>query len=368
MAARHLRIATIAGIPISLDYSWFIIFFLLSWSLGASYFPSQFPGWPTWQYWAIGALATILLFLSVLLHEFGHAAAARRFHIQVGEITLFIFGGVAQLRDEPKSPASEFWIAVAGPVVSLLLGALFSGLATIISFQQAHAVFRYVGFINMSLFLFNLIPGFPLDGGRVLRAVIWGVTRNMHKATMIAVNVGRIIAYGFIIVGLLLMFRGDYVNGLWMAFIGWFLESAAIAQAQQQKLRDILSRYKVRQAMSAHPVTLPGRLTLDVLADHYFLNGGKRAYLVQQDDGSTGLLTIHQLAKANKPEWLHTTAAQVMIPLDQVKSVHPDDDLWTALQKMDRNGVNQLLVVDNGVIAGILSREDLVSFLQEIQP
>jgi len=368
MTSKHLRIATIAGIPISLDYSWFLIFFLLTWSLGASYFPAQFPGWPSWQYWVIGALATILLFVSVLMHELGHATVARHYHIQVGEITLFIFGGVAQLRDEPKSPGSEFWIAVAGPAVSLLLGLVFSGMATVITFPQALAVFRYVGYINLSLFLFNLIPGFPLDGGRVFRALIWAITRNMHKATTIAVNVGRLIAYGFIIVGLFMIFRGNFVNGLWMAFIGWFLESAAIAQSQQQKLRDILSRYQVRQAMSSQTLTIPAHLTLDMLADHYFLNGGKRAYLVQQDGQSSGLLTIHQLAKAAKPDWLHTTAGQVMIPLDQVKSVHPDDDLWTALQKMDRNGVNQLLVLDNDVIIGTLSREDLVSFLQDIQP
>lgn len=365
MASRHLRIARIAGIPISLDYSWFLIFILLSWSLGTSYFPAQFPGWATWQYWAIGALATVMLFLSVLLHELGHATAARHYRIKVKEITLFIFGGVAQIQEEPRSPSSEFWIAVAGPVVSLLLGALFSALAAVVSIPQLLAVFKYVGYLNLSLFLFNLIPGFPLDGGRVLRAAIWASTRDMHRATILAANVGRIIAYGFIFFGLGMVFSGELMDGMWMAFIGWFLESAAVAQVQQQKLQDILSQYTVRQAMSPHMALIPGDMTLDVLAEHHFLKGG-RAYVVQEHGRPAGLLTIHQLRKAPKSRWPQTTAAEVMIPLDQARTIGPEDDLWSALEKMDREGVNQLLVVENGAIIGTLSREDLVSFLRHI--
>jgi Zn-dependent protease len=366
MTSKHLRIARIAGIPISLDYSWFLIFILLTWSLGASYFPSQFPGWASWEYWAIGALATILLFFSVLLHEFGHAAAARHYHIPVQEITLFIFGGVARIQEEPKSAGSEFWIAVAGPAVSLLLGLIFSALALVTTLPQLLAVFRYVGYINITLFLFNLIPGFPLDGGRVLRAAIWGATRDTNKATLIAANTGRFIAYLFIFIGLTMIFAGNLYDGLWMAFIGWFLESAAVAQVQQQKLKDILSRYPVRQAMATEMAVIPAQTTLDVLAEHNFLHGGKRAYIVQKNGVPVGILTIHQLKKARKQDWPTTTAEQVMIPLAEAKSVGPDDDLWSALGNMDRQGVNQLLVIENGTIVGILSREDLVSFLQII--
>jgi Zn-dependent protease len=366
MTSKHLRIARIAGIPISLDYSWFLIFFLLTWSLGASYFPSQFPGWATWEYWAIGLLATVLLFLSVLLHEFGHAAAARHYRIPVQEITLFIFGGVAQIQEEPKSASSEFWIAVAGPAVSLLLGLLFSGLALVTTMPQLLAVFRYVGYINITLFLFNLIPGFPLDGGRVLRAAIWGATHDTHKATLIAANTGRFIAYIFIFIGLTMIFAGNVYDGLWMAFIGWFLESAAVAQVQQQKLRDILSRYQVRQAMGADMAVIPAHITLDVLAEHHFLNGGKRAYIVQKDGVPAGILTIHQLKRAPRADWPVTRAEQVMIPLTEANTVSPPDDLWPALADMDRAGVNQLLVVENGAIIGVLTREDLVSFLQLI--
>lgn len=366
MTSKHLRIARIAGIPISLDYSWFLILALLTWSLGTAYFPAQFPGWASWEYWAIGALATILLFVSVLLHELGHATAARHYHIPVREITLFIFGGVAQIQEEPKSASSEFWIAIAGPVVSLLLGLLFSGLAMITPVPQLLAIFRYVGYVNLMLFLFNLIPGFPLDGGRVLRAFIWGATHDTHKATLIAANTGRFIAYGFIFIGLAMIFAGDIFDGLWMAFIGWFLESAAVAQVQQQKLQDILSRYQVRQAMSTDLTRLPAHITLDVLAEHHFLGGGKRAYIVEKNGRPAGILTIHQLKKAPKSQWPITTAEQIMIPLSGARTVQPNDDLWTALSHMDREGVNQVLVMENGAIIGTLSREDLVSFLQHI--
>lgn len=367
MTSKHLRIASIAGIPINLDYSWFLIFFLLTWSLGASYFPSEFAGWPKWEYWAIGGLASLLLFMSVLLHELGHSALARHYHIPVKEITLFIFGGVSQIQEEPKSAWSEFWIAIAGPVVSLLLGLIFIGLAAAtVAIPQLFAIFKYLGYINILLFAFNLIPGFPLDGGRVFRSILWGMSKDTHRATIIAANTGRFIAYAFIALGVVMMLHNDLYNGLWMIFIGWFLESAAVAQVQQQKLQDILSRYDVRLAMTSRFNLLPAHTTLDVLADNHLLNSAKRAYVVQKNNIPVGLLTIHQLQRAPKSQWTTTTAEQVMIPLGETKTVTPDDTLWTALSAMDRQGVNQLLVIDEGRIVGALSREDVVSFLQRI--
>ena len=367
MSSKHLRIGSIAGIPINLDYSWFLIFFLLTWSLGASYFPNQFPGWEPWEYWLIGATATILLFVSVLLHELGHAKAAKYYHIPVKEITLFIFGGVAQIQEEPRSAWSEFWIAIAGPIVSLGLGALFYGLAlTLGGISQLNAIFDYLGYVNIALFAFNLIPGFPLDGGRVLRAILWGASKDIHRATTTAANVGRFIAYGFIAIGLLMMMGRNFFDGMWLAFIGWFLESAAVAQVQQQKLRDILSRYWVKQAMNTHFTLLPAHTTLDVLINQHLLGSGKRAYVVQRQGAPVGILTIHQLQQAPKSAWTTTTAEDIMIPLDKARTISPDADLWTALSAMDREGVNQLLVVDQGKVIGMISREDLVSFLQTL--
>ncbi len=367
MTSKHLRIGTIAGIPISLDYSWFLIFFLLTWSLGASYFPQQFPGWATWQYWAMGMLATLLLFLSVLLHEFGHATAARHYRIPVREITLFIFGGVAQIQEEPRSAWSEFWIAIAGPVVSLSLGVLFEALTQMTtSVSQLYAIFNYVGYVNLALFAFNLIPGFPLDGGRVLRAILWGASRDTHRATLIAANVGRFVAYGFIALGLFMILGGNAFDGLWMAFIGWFLESAAVAQVQLQTLRDILSRYQVRQAMTTRLATVPAHLSLDAFVHQRVLMGGKRAYVVEEDGRPVGLVTLHRLQQVPPSQWTTTTVEGMMIPLDQVRMVHADDDLWSALAEMDREGVNQVLVLAQGQLVGMLTREDVVSFLQTI--
>jgi len=367
MSSKHLRIGRIAGIPISLDYSWFLIVFLLTWSLGASYFPSQFPGWSAWEYWGIGGAAALLLFASVLLHELGHAAAARHYRIPVREITLFIFGGVAQIQEEPRSAWSEFWIAIAGPAVSLGLGILFYGLAAAAGgVSQLYAIFNYLGYVNLALFAFNLIPGFPLDGGRVLRAILWGASKDTSWATLVAANVGRFIAYGFIALGLVMMFRGHYYDGVWLAFIGWFLESAAVAQVQQQKIRDMLSRYRVAQAMSRKLNLLPADTPLDVLVHEHLLGSGKRAYVVQRDGAPAGILTIHQIRKAPKDRWALTTAAEVMIPQREARTISPEDDLWTALSAMDREGVNQLLVMEDGQIVGMLSREDLVSFLQTL--
>jgi Zn-dependent protease len=367
MSSRHLRLGRLAGIPISLDYSWFLIVFLLTWSLGATYFPNQFPGWASWQYWAIGATATLLLFVSVLLHELGHATAARLYGISVREITLFIFGGVAQIQEEPKSAWSEFWIAIAGPIVSLGLGLLFELLALLAEpISQFYAIFSYLGYVNLALFAFNLIPGFPLDGGRVLRAILWGASKDTHRATLIAANVGRFIAYGFIALGLVMILKGNFFDGMWLAFIGWFLESAAVAQVQQQKLRDILSRYHVFQAMNTHLALLPAHTTLDVIVHQHLLSSARRAYLVARDGIPVGMLTIHQIQTVPRQQWEHTTAEDVMIPLEQARIVAPSDDLWTALSAMDREGVNQLLVMDRGQVVGMLSREDVVSFLQTL--
>ncbi len=364
MSSRHLRIARIAGIPISLDYSWFLIFVLLSWSLSVSYFPEQLPGLNSVIYIGIGVFATFLLFLSVLLHEFGHAIAARHYQIPVHEITLFIFGGMARIQEEPKNASSEFIIAISGPLVSLLLGLVSAAFVPVIPSAIVTAIFRYISYVNFSLFLFNIIPGFPLDGGRVLRAFIWGVTHDTHQATIVAANVGRFIAYSFIVLGLAMVMAGRTLNGLWIAFIGWFLESAAIAQIQQQTLQDILSCYHVGQAASALPVSIPASLPLDVLTERYFLRDGKFAYLVQKDGRPIGIITPYQIKQIPKSQWPVTTAEQVAIPLDKVYAVQRQDDLWSALQNMDREGVNLVLVFDGDRISGILSREDVVSFMQ----
>src|SRR5271157_1016262 len=237
MIKQSISLGRIFNIPIGLDYSWFLVFALITWSLATSYFPLEFANWPTAEYWTVGAVTAVLFFVCVLLHELGHSVVALRYKIQVRSITMFIFGGVAQIASEPPSATAEFWIALAGPIVSFALAVLFTLLQWVTTgFEPLLALAKYMAYINGSLALFNLIPGFPLDGGRVFRAVVWGITHSFQRATIIAATIGRVVAFGFILVGVWQMFTGNLAGGLWIAFIGWFLESAAHAQLSQQYL------------------------------------------------------------------------------------------------------------------------------------
>jgi Zn-dependent protease len=270
-----ISLGRILGIPIGVDYSWFLIFALLTWSLATSYFPAEFANWPGSQYWIVSAVTVILMFGSDLLHELGHSIIALRYKIPVRSITLFIFGGVAQIGAEPPSAVAEFWIALAGPVVSFAL-ALFFGLLQSItgSFTPLLAIAKYLAYINAALGAFNLIPGFPLDGGRVFRAILWGTTHSFRKATRIAANVGRMIAYLFILYGVWQIFTGNFGNGLWIAFIGWFLESAASSQIQQQTIHDLLAGHHVADAMRRDYTSISPEMTLEQLINKHILGSG----------------------------------------------------------------------------------------------
>ncbi len=353
------------GIPIGVDFSWFLIFGLLSWSLAQNYFPGEFKDWPTYLYWFLGMVTSLLLFASVLLHELGHSYMARRFDLPVRSITLMVFGGVAQIAGEPRSARAEFWIALAGPLVSFLIGAVLYLVEPLVrEFAPLLAVVKYLAYINIILAVFNLIPGFPLDGGRVFRAIVWAVTHNLRKATIIAGNVGRFFAFLFIYFGMLQIFTGNVGNGLWIIFIGWFLESAASAQIHQQELHDLLSRHQVADAMNRYFAIVPADLTLQEIMDQHILGAGRRSLVVFKNDRLIGLLTLHALKEIPIDQWRVTTAEQVMVPFEQLKWVTPETNLWEALQEMDRDGVNQLPVIEEGKIVGILSREDLISFLR----
>jgi Zn-dependent protease len=241
------------GIPIGLDYSWFLIFALLTWMLAINYYPSEYNNWSSLLYWFMGAVTAIMLFVSVLLHELGHSAVALRYKIPVRKITLFIFGGVAHLGSEPKSPMAEFRIAIAGPLVSLGLAGFFFLMQPLVAETEPLAgLFKYLAYINFALVVFNLIPGYPLDGGRVFRAIVWAVTKNMRRATLIAANVGRGFGFLFIIYGVWEMLSGNFSGGLWITFIGWFLDHAASTQVHQTMFQGLLSGHKVSQAMNSN--------------------------------------------------------------------------------------------------------------------
>jgi Zn-dependent protease len=366
---RHaIALGKIYGIDIDLDYTWFLIFGLLTWSLAMSYFPMEFPNWSTTLYWFIGGATSIMLFVSVLLHELGHSVVAMRYGIPVRRITLFIFGGVAQIGAEPPSAGSEFWIAIAGPVVSFALVAVFAVLESLVQgLAPLFAMAKYLAFINGLLAAFNLIPGFPLDGGRVFRAIVWAVTRNFRKATLVAANVGRLIAFLFIFIGVWQVFAGNISGGIWIAIIGWFLESAATSQVQQQLLHGVLAGHKVSEAMSRGCTAVPPDATVQDVVDHYVLAQGQRSFVVKADDMVQGLLTIHNVKSIPRERWPEVRVQQAMTSREEIRKVRPDADLTEALQQMDRDGVNQMPVMTNGHMVGMLNRDDVINYLRVLQ-
>jgi Zn-dependent protease len=364
MTRHAIPIGRIFGISIDLDYSWFLVAGLLTWVLAASYYPSEFKNWSGAEYWLMGGITALLLFGSVLLHELGHSIVAMHYKIQVPRITLFIFGGVSQIAGEPPNAGAEFWVAIAGPAVSVALAVLFALLQPVVApVNPLLALAKYLALINGMLALFNLIPGFPLDGGRVFRAIVWGITRNFRKATLIAANAGRFFGFLFIALGVWIVLRGNFFNGLWIAFIGWFLESAAVAQVQQQVMQGRLTGHKVSEAMSHDYTSIPAGATLEEVVRDHILHSGRTSFLITRDSEVVGLLTLHGIKQVPRASWVTTTAAQAMIPVAQMQGIRPDAELWTALDRMGRNGVDQLPVMEQKSIVGMLSRDDIIHYL-----
>ena len=368
MTRHTIPLIRIAGIPVGVDYSWFLIFVLLTWMLAVNHFPAEFPAWAPSLRWLVGAATAILFFVSVLLHELGHSWVALRYKIPVRSITLFIFGGVAQIGAEAPSAGAEFSIAIAGPLVSFALAGLFYTLQIAASgVQPLYGLAKYLAYINLVLAAFNLVPGYPLDGGRVFRAVVWAVTHDMQRATLIAASVGRGFGFLFIVVGVWQMFGGNLVGGLWIAFIGWFLESAAAAQAVQVVFRGALAGYTVKQAMSGDCPTVEAGVTLQQLVDERILGAGQRCFLVDRGGETVGLLTLSRVKQVARSDWATMTAGEAMLPLEDSKRVGPDTELAAAVQLMDRAGLSQAPVVSNGRVIGLVTREGVVAFLATLQ-
>jgi Zn-dependent protease/predicted transcriptional regulator len=368
MNNNSIRIGRIFGIPVGIDYSWFLVFVLFTWSFATGYYPAEFNNWSTAEYWSVGAMTAGMLFVSVLLHEIGHSWVALRYKIPVRNITLYIFGGISQISAEPASALSEFWITIAGPMVSFALAGIFALLTIIASgFAPLLALVKYLAYINLILGVFNLIPGYPLDGGGVLMSIVWAVTHNRHRALLIASAVGSFFAYLFIIYGVFQIFNGNLLNGIWTAFIGWFLISASQGQVIQERIKGLLSGHKASEAMSRSYTAIQSDTTLQYLVENHILGGSRRSFIVEKAGEIVGLLTLHHLKDIPKDQWSTTTVAQAMISTSQFKQIRPDTELWDAIQEMDRDGVNQLPVMMEGRIQGMLTREDVISYLRKIQ-
>ena len=355
------------GIPVGLDYSWFLVFILFTWMLAVGYFPVEYKDWPPYLYWTVSAVTTIMLFVSVLLHEFGHSLVARHYHLKVKSITLFIFGGVSEIPQEAPNAKVEFWVALAGPLVSFALAGLFYVLEPLVAGSEpVLATFKYLALINFVLAVFNLVPGFPLDGGRVFRALVWARTKDFRRATVTAGNAGRFFGYFFIMIGVWFLLLGDLFDGLWIAFIGWFLESAAVGQIQQQRIHTLLSGHRVSEAMSRHYTAIDAATPLEELVHTHILGSGQRTFIVERDGRIVGLLTLDRVKHVPREHWPETTAADAMIPLEKLKTIRPDAQLWSALQEMDRDGVNQLPVLEGDRLVGVLSRDDVINYLRTL--
>jgi Zn-dependent protease/CBS domain-containing protein len=361
----RVELGKIWGIPIGLHPSWFLIFGLLTWSLAMGYFPEEYPALSSAAHWLLGGLTSLLFFGSVLVHELGHSLIALRNSIPVRRITLFIFGGVAQIEKEPNSPGAEFRIAIAGPLASLTLAILFEALYLLdqsIPYLAAPSI--YLARINFLLAAFNMIPGFPLDGGRVLRALVWRFTGSFHRATRVAGSTGQLVALGFIGVGVYTIFDGALFNGLWLAFIGWFLQNAAASNLAAANIQQSLHGITVSQVMSRECTRVPSLLPLSQLVEEQVLNGAQRCFFVADNGQLRGLLTLHEITAVPQRKWGFTTAEQVMVPFGRLARVAPDTELMQALQMMDNINVNQLPVVEEENIVGTLSREQVLRYIR----
>lgn len=365
---RGLSLFRVAGIEIRLDYSWLFIFGLILVSLSAGYFPRAYPEQSTSSYWIAGVFGTLLFFVSILIHELSHAVVARQSGIRVPAITLFLFGGVSQMEEEANTPATEFRIAVAGPVISFALAALFWGIGRSLSDAVptlAVAVVHYLAFINAALGVFNLLPGFPLDGGRVLRALVWWRTGSLRRATRTAADAGKGLAVGLMILGgLQILFAGALIGGLWLVFIGMFLRGMAEAGYQTLVLRQALVDATAAEVAITDVVTVPPKTTIREFVDDYLLGRGYRAFPVVEGDAVRGLISASELKDIPAEKRDAVTVEQRMIPLSDAVRVAPDLPLVDALQKLAVAPGGRLLVMRGNELIGMLTKSGLARFVE----
>ncbi len=364
----NIRLGKLFGIEVRLDYSWFLVFFLLAWSLSVRLFPGM--EFAAGTSWVMGIIAALLLFASVLAHEISHSLMARHYGADVSAITLFLFGGVAQLRGEPRTPKQEFMITIVGPITSVVIGGICMLLAWLISLatglNPVTAVLSYLGVINVILAVFNLIPGFPLDGGRILRSAVWHQTGNLRKATRWAATAGKVFAW--LLIGYGLIFRvllaGD-LGGLWLVFIGWFLNSAAQAEYQQLLLRQTLRGVPVEEVMERNVPMVDAGLPVSQFVNDYLLRFDHAVYPVQRDGEFAGLVTLEDVKGLDRRAWNSTPVGGITDPADAQMIVEAQTDTWEVLTRMLENDATRLLVTDeDGHLVGAVSRSAIVQLMQ----
>lgn len=366
----QIKLFRIFGIQIGLHYSWLLIAVLIALSL-AGQFAATNPGWTTTLVWSLAIVTTLLFFATIVIHELSHAAIAKARGLPVHSITLFALGGVAQIEKEASDARTEFWMGIAGPITSAIIGTIFLSAAIFLGWSPAPAsqsplatMLGWLGVINIALAVFNMIPGFPLDGGRVLRAIVWWITGNPAKAIRVATGVGQFVAFGFIVVGLFRFFNGAGFAGLWLTFIGWFLLDAARSSYAQFEVTNQLSNVRVSDVMTRDWATVDADTRLQTFVDDYLLRSGQRCFIVLENGQPEGMITAHEVKEIARERWPQLTVADAMLPLTKLHSIKLTASLTDALELMSREDVNQLPVMSGGHLDGIVSRGHIVRLLQ----
>ncbi|MBO0859360.1 MAG: site-2 protease family protein [Chloracidobacterium sp.] len=384
---RGLYIGRLFGINIHIDWSWILIFLLVTWSLGAGLFPAWHPDWSAALRWGVAVAASLLFFVSILLHELSHSLVAKARGLPVRRITLFLFGGVSNIEREPPTPKTEFLMAVVGPLTSILLGLIFLALATFSAARSnvtggdpqtvarqlgpVTTLLAWLGPINILLGLFNLIPGFPLDGGRILRAALWSATKNLRKATAWAAGIGRLTGWMFIAAGIAMalgahlpFFGTGLFSGLWLVFIGWFLTSAAVNSYRQTVVKDILEDVPVFRLMRLNVPTVAPTLPVSHLVYDYVMGADERAFPVLEEDRLVGMVCLEDIRKVPRKEWDQATVEEIMTDSNHLDVVTASEDAGNALEKLTRRDVGQAPVIENGRLVGLLRRRDILKWLE----
>jgi Zn-dependent protease/CBS domain-containing protein len=368
----HVKLGRVFGIPIGLHYSWLLIAVLLVLSLQAHLHETN-PQWGGAAIWVSAVVAGLIFFATLVAHELAHSLVARSRGLPVRSITLFALGGVSQIEKDAPDAQTEFWVAAVGPLSSLMIGVAFVTVSLALGWtplttpsSPVLAMLVWLGYVNMALALFNLVPGFPLDGGRILRAIVWWVTGSARRATLIAARVGQFVATGLMVFGILRLFSCAGFGALWIVFIGWFLMQAAGASYSQFEIGDRLRGVRVADAMDRDCPTVDGLTNLQTFSDEYLLRTGRRCFIVLENGAAAGIITLNEVKDVDRARRPYTLVSDVMRPLDQLRTVTPDAPLAAAIEMMTREDLNQLPVVSDGRVEGILSRSKILRLLQNV--
>lgn len=368
MFGKKFKLFKLLGFEVGIDLSWIILAILIAWSLSTGFFPFQYENLSTSTYWIMGVMGAVGLFLSIIAHEFCHSLVARRAGMPMKGITLFIFGGVAQMDEEPPSARDEFFIAIVGPVSSILIGVVFFGffyLGSRIGWHPAlNGVLGYLAMINGLLAAFNLVPAFPLDGGRVLRSILWKVKGNLRWATRIASHVGVGFGVFLIVLGLFRVLAGNFIGGMWFFLIGMFIQSAAKMSYQQLVTRKALEGEPLKRFMKSDPVTVRPDMSVQRLVDDYvYRHHFKMFPVVENGDRLVGCVTTRQVKETPREEWEQRTVGDLAQSCSDANTIEPEADAVEALSRMRRNQASRMMVVENGRLVGVIALKDMLEFL-----